>query len=258
MRNIKLIISYDGTNFLGWQKTASGPSIEQALEDAIYMIVKKRPSLQAASRTDAGVHARGQVVNFILDKEDIDLSRLQRSLNGVLSQEIRVIKIYEEDQAFHPTIDNEGKNYRYYLCMGPCQIPFFRDHSWHFPYALDLKLMREAADLLTGYKDFACFCNERADYTRSTFCRIDEIKIEELGNYRLCISIKGSRFLYKMVRNMVGTLAYIGSGKIELRALEKILQSKIRSSAGMTAPAHGLELTEVYYPKQSASSHGFK
>ena len=247
-----MIITYDGTNYLGWQKTSYGPSIEQALEDSLYQILRKRPSLQAASRTDAGVHARGQVVNFLLEDLSIDLNKLHRSLNGVLPKDIRVIEIDQEEELFHPTIDNEGKMYRYYICTSPYQLPFYKDYSWHFPYALDIEVMKKAADLLIGHKDFASFCNERSQYTRSTFCRIDQILIEKIGSDRLCISIKGSRFLYKMVRNMVGTLTYIGSQKIELEALEKILQTKTRASAGITAPAHGLELKEVYYPKKNS------
>jgi len=248
MRNIKLIITYDGSSYLGWQKTNAGPSIEESLETALFQVLQQPVVLQAASRTDAGVHALGQVVNFKLQNDEIDLKRLVKSVNSLLGKKISILSIEEVEESFHPTLDNEGKEYLYTICNGPTQLPFHRNTSWHFPYKLDLELMRKAAELIEGYKDFSAFCNERSQFTRDPFCLIEKISIHPLDEMRLCISIKGSRFLYKMARNIVGTLAYIGSGKIPLSDVQKILESGKRINAGVTAPAHGLMLSQVFYP----------
>ena len=248
MRNIKLIISYDGSKYLGWQKTPIGPTIEGSLQKALHQILQEPIVLQAASRTDAGVHARQQVVNFLLLNDNIDLKKLQRGLNGLLGKQISILLMEEAPIDFHPTLDNEGKQYLYYICNSPHQSPFHKDYSWHYPPKIDLKQMEEAAVLFEGTKDFSTFCNMRATYTGSTLCHIEKITITSLENQRLCVSIKGTRFLYKMVRNIVGTLAYTGSGKIPLSAIPKIIEQGQRPEAGMTAPAHCLFLNEIFYP----------
>ncbi|MEI8328911.1 MAG: tRNA pseudouridine(38-40) synthase TruA [Chlamydiia bacterium] len=247
MRNIKLIISYKGTHFLGWQKTPYGPSIEGALEKALEPLLHTKPRLQAASRTDAGVHAKGQVVNFILNNPLIDLHKLHKGLNALLPQEISVLSLEEVESSFHPTIDNIGKEYRYFICHNSYQIPFYKDFSWHFPYRIDLTAMQGAAIQLEGHKNFAVFCNARAMFTRTTTCTIERIEIDRLDQQRICITLRGDRFLYKMVRNIVGTLAYIGAAKIPLSSLESILQGQKRMAAGITAPAHGLVLQNIFF-----------
>ena len=160
MSNIRLTLSYLGTLYLGWQKTRMGPSIEEALEKALSQILQESISLQAASRTDAGVHAEGQVVNFFTKQEKLDLKRLQKSLNGLLPKEISVIDISFAPDPFHPTLDVLGKEYHYHLCCSTVQLPFYRHVSWHFPYLLDLQKMQDAAQLLVGKHDFSAFCNE--------------------------------------------------------------------------------------------------
>lgn len=248
MKNIKLTISYLGTPFLGWQKTKMGPSIEEALEKAIAQILREEVQLQAASRTDAGVHAEGQVVNFLTAREIPDLRKLQRSLNGVLPKEISVLAIEEMEADFHPTLDNCGKEYHYFICNGQVQLPFHRHISWHFPYPLDLTLMNLAAHELTGTHDFSAFCNENALSARDGVCTIDKVEVISLPDDRLRISVRGHNFLYKMVRNLVGTLVYVGCGKIALADIKSILTSGDRTKAGVTAPAHGLFLKEVLFP----------
>jgi tRNA pseudouridine38-40 synthase len=250
MKNIKITLSYEGTAYLGWQKTPYGPSIEQALQDALETILRHKVLLQAASRTDAGVHANGQVANFKTATCIDDFKKFLRSLNGLLPNDISVLNAEHVMESFHPTIDNEGKEYHYTICNTPYQLPFHRLFSWHFPNPLDVELMRQAATLLEGYKDFSSFCNEKTSYTRSTYCKIHKIIIHQIDHHRYQIKITGTRFLYKMVRNIVGTLAYIGSGKIPLSAMEKIVNSKHRASAGITAPAHGLALYQVFYPEK--------
>jgi tRNA pseudouridine38-40 synthase len=240
--NIKLIIAYEGTHYLGWQKTAMGPSIEEELEKVLAQILRHPVDLQAASRTDAGVHAEGQVVNFFTEVE-IPLERLQKSLNGLLPKDISVLKIELADESFHPTLDSRGKEYHYSICLRSTQLPFHRNFSWHFSYPINLEEMRKAAQHLKGRHDFSAFTNERQeDNVREIF----DILIEPSAD-RLKIRVSGNNFLYKMVRNIVGTLLYIGCGKLSSEELPAILASRDRTRAGVTAPALGLILKEVYY-----------
>lgn len=247
MRNILLILSYLGTPFAGWQKTKTAASIEEALENALKRILKLPPSqLQAASRTDAGVHASAQVVNFFTESS-IDLSLLKRALNGTLPREISVLHTKEMPLEFHATLDAQKKEYRYYICNTPVQLPFHRHTSWHIPRALDLDALNSAAPHLLGTHDFSAFCNERKLYERNPICHLEEISLSVLPSNRLCLSVTGNHFLYKMMRNIVGTLVYVGKGKLSEQEMLPILQSKQRTRAGMTAPAHGLCLHRIYY-----------
>ncbi len=246
MRNIRLLLSYLGTGFAGWQKTPMGPSIEAALEEALCALLKERPALQAASRTDAGVHARGQVVNF-LTEHPIPLNLLQRALNGLLPKEIAVTDLQEMPLDFHPTLQAKSKEYHYLLCTGAAQLPFYRHTSWHFPYKLDLDAMRRGATMLLGDHDYSSFCNERSLWDRSPICHLSSIAIDPLPHQRLALRIIGDHFLYKMMRNLAGTLAYVGCGKLQVADLPSVLSSKDRTRAGITAPAHGLILQQVFY-----------
>lgn len=244
--NVKLVISYFGKPFVGWQKTPMGPSIEGSLEAALEKVLQHPVQLQAASRTDAGVHAEGQVVNFKTEKS-LCLQTLKRSLNQMLPREISVVSMEECAKDFHPTLNCLKKEYWYHLCKGSLQLPFHRHTSWHFPYALDLAKMKQGAKLLLGRHDFSSFCNERNLWDRSPICRVETIELVSLENNRLKISIVGDHFLYRMARNLVGTLAYVGCGKISFDQLPNILAKKDRTTAGMTAPAHGLLLKRVFY-----------
>lgn len=244
--NIKLILAYFGLPFMGWQKTPMGPSIEESLETALQKILQHPVQLQAASRTDAGVHAKGQVVNFSTDKE-LDLKNLLRSLNRMLPKEISVVEAEACPDNFHPTLDTTKKEYHYLICHGPHQLPFHRHTSWHFPYSLNLDRMQKAARLLLGTHDFSAFCNERKLWDRDPVCTLESIAIHPLETNRLAIAIIGDHFLYKMMRNLAGTLAYAGCGKIDPEQIRAILAGKDRTQAGVTAPAHGLILHRVFY-----------
>lgn len=245
--NIKLLVAYDGTNYLGWQKTRMGPSIEGSLQQTLERILQQPILLQAASRTDAGVHAEGQIVNFIPNKK-VDIGKLQHSLNSLLPSDIVVLKISEEREAFHPTLDAVEKEYRYMLCNGPAQLPQKRFYSWHYPGHLDIPLMREAAKALVGCYDFAAFCNVKKNaHYENTIRQVKSIEIEELPENSVRFVIRGANFLYKMVRNIVGTLVYVGCGKLSPDAIPAIIKGLDRTQAGMTAPAHGLFLYRVFY-----------
>lgn len=248
MHNIKLKIAYDGTEYLGWQKTREGPSIEATLEKIISQILQEPVYLQAASRTDAGVHAHGQIVNFLATKQQIDLKRLQISLNQLLPKDIVVLETENAAPHFHPTLDAIGKEYRYSLCMGSYQFPEHRLYSWHCYLPINLDFIREAISYFLGEKDFAAFCNvQKNRHYDSTIRRLNEITITEVEDNRLLFTIKGDHFLYKMVRNIVGTLVYVGQEKLPVSAIKEIISGKQRPDAGVTAPAHGLTLHTVFY-----------
>jgi tRNA pseudouridine38-40 synthase len=245
MYNIKLIIAYFGASFMGWQKTEMGPSVEETLEKTLSKILQHKVTLQAASRTDAGVHAEGQTVNFFMEKP-FDLGRLKFILNCLLP-EIAVISIEEMPLPFHPTLDSVKKEYWYHICNTQVQLPFHRETSWHFPYPLNIEAMRQAAEELQGTHDFSAFCNERKIWDRDPLCHLEKVEVFPLEGNRFRIAMTGNHFLYKMARNLSGTLAYIGCGKLEEGAISRILEGKDRTRAGMTAPARGLTLKHVYY-----------
>jgi len=246
--NIKLIVAYDGTSYKGWQKTGMGPSIENELQVALERILQNPVKLQAASRTDAGVHAHGQVVNFLTEKEGIDLGKLCIGLNSLLPKDIVVFRADLVADSFHPTLDAKRKEYHYFLCHGHAQMPHHRLYSWHYPHFLDVSLMRQAAGILCGKHDFSSFCNFKKNAAYSHYERIvDRIEIVQIEENRLRFSITGSNFLYKMVRNLVGTIVYVGRGKIKLEEVSGVLQAQDRTQAGVTTPAHGLFLHSVVY-----------
>lgn len=247
-RSIKLVCAYLGTPFFGWQETQEGPSIEQTLRQTLEQILRHPVVLQAASRTDRGVHAEGQVIQFQTTRLDWPPERLRYALQGMLAPHIAIRTIEEVPHTFHPTLDAISKEYRYYLCLNQVQLPFFRETSWHVPSPLNLDAMRAAMPLLIGQHDFRCFCNQRktlryTDYTRTLL----KLCARELPLNRLCIEIQGDHFLYKMARNIVGTLVQIGTGAFPLEGLKEKLLMKDRTAMGMTAPAHGLFLHAVNY-----------
>ena len=202
--NIKLTVAYDGGNYLGWQKTTMGPSIEETLQQVLEKILQEQIILQAASRTDAGVHAKGQIVNFLTQKNP-SLKRLKISLNCLLPKDIAVMDVEMADIDFHPTLDCRSKEYHYSVCYGTAQLPQHRFYSWHYPHALDISAMRAAALLLTGEHDYAAFCNFKKNHAYAHYVRqVELIDIIELPEELLCIRVRGNNFLYKMVRNLVG------------------------------------------------------
>lgn len=243
-QNIKGILSYDGTQYFGWQKTKMGPSIEEILQNVLERILQHPIKIQAASRTDRGVHAIGQVINFFTNKSFVDLPKLLKGIRGLLPKDISMHTLEFVGENFHPTIDNTGKEYHYFICNTDVQIPFYQKFSWHVPSPLHIGAMRKGAKMLIGTHDFSTFSNMR---TKNPIRTVENILIEELTENRILISIKGKSFLYKMVRNIVGTLIYISCGKIPLDQLQEIFMSKKRELAGVTAPAHALYLKEVFY-----------
>lgn len=255
IKNLKLTLAYDGTAYLGWQKTAMGPSIEETLQRAIEQIAQHPIALQAASRTDAGVHANGQVVNFLTPKSFTSLPKLLVSLNQLLPKNIAVRTIEWAPLSFHPTLDAKGKEYHYHVCLGPFQLPQHRLYSWHFPYSFSFDRISQALPLLIGEYDCSAFCNQRKGMTYPHFIRrITAFEWRQLEEGRLSFFIRGTHFVYKMVRNLVGTVMAVGRGHMSLEELKQAIALKQRTLAGMTAPAHGLTLHRVFYHEEEAIS----
>jgi tRNA pseudouridine38-40 synthase len=246
MPTLKCTIAYDGSKYLGWQKTKEGPSIEESLETAFAVLLKQRPKIEAASRTDAGVHARGQVVHFSTHLL-VDTQALKRKVNGLLPHDISVYEITVERESFHATFDAKKKEYSYEICFGPIQLPFYAKTSWHLPYLLDISSIRQAAQMLEGHRDFSAFCNARSLWDRSPICYLENITIFPLEKNRVRFLFLGDHFLYKMARNLAGTLAYCGAGKYYLSDLPKMIDHFDRTCTGPTAPAHALCLERVLY-----------
>lgn len=247
-QSIALQVAYQGTNYYGWQKTAEGPSIEEELEKAIFQIFHFKPLLQAASRTDRGVHASGQMVQFVIDRE-VDHKRLLLGLNALLPKDIRIAKVISCDESFHPTLHALGKEYRYHLTLGSTAHPLYQHMSWHVPKFHLSSDVLQAIPLLTGTRDFKAFCNYRKDLNYETTIRtLQSINLFEEGPL-LTFSLIGDHFLYKMARNIVGLLVQIGEGKFPLDEVPNLFIHRDRTLSGMTAPAHGLILHQVFYEK---------
>lgn len=243
--NIVLTLSYDGTAYFGFQVAKSFATVEASLQEVLEKILQKKVSLQAASRTDAGVHAEEQIVNFFLDSPR-NLEQFHKSINQLLPKDIRVAKIHLAKDDFHPSLDAIGKEYHYRLTTASVQFPFDRLFAWHYSFPLDLKMMEQAAEFFIGKHDFKAFENISASKSKETTCTLHRISIiKKEGEIRF--EIQGDRFLYKMVRNLVGTLVHVGVGKLSLKQAKELITSKDRTLGGMTAPAHGLLLKRVFY-----------
>lgn len=241
--SIKCEIAYAGTHYYGFQKTSMGPTIEEELEKALSQILQHPITIQAASRTDRGVHAEGQVIQFTTSKTP-NLHTFYASLRSLLPPDIVPLKLELVSPTFHPSLDSLGKEYHYFLCENEAQLPQNRDYSWHVHTPLNIADMQKASRLLIGTHDFSSFTTLAYDDPIRTLKHIGIKPIEE-GRY--LISITGDNFLYKMVRNLVGTLVHIGQGKIPLSNLPHILKSQDRRLAGVTAPPHGLFLKRVFH-----------
>lgn len=250
MPSIKMIIAYDGTPYFGWQKTKDGPSIEEELAKVLEIIFQHPILLDAASRTDAGVHAKAQVVKFKTEKEIDNLQKLLISLNQLLPSTIAVKDLSFSTEAFHPTLDATDKIYEYLVTTTPFLCPFKRNTHWHIPKKLDYEMMQKASRYFFGIHDFQSFTNDREPPYENTHREIYDIIINDKES-DFQFLIQGNHFLYKMVRNIVGTLIYVGLGKLHADEIPAILAARSRPLAGMTAPAKGLSLLSVGYSPSS-------
>lgn len=265
MRNIKLVLEYDGANYCGWQiqkshkaaprmrsgqaKSQSRPaiSIQESIEKVLSKILQEKIRLNASGRTDAGVHALAQVANFNTNSR-IELKRLQRALNALLPDDISVIKAEDALPDFHSRFNAESKLYRYTILNRPYRSVFLKNRAYFYPYPLDLKLMQNESRVLLGKHDFSSF-RASGSSAKDSIRTIKKLKITRAGDF-IHIHIEAEGFLYNMVRNIVGTLIEIGRGKFAKGSLKKILQARNRRNAGPTVPACGLYLERVKYIKR--------
>jgi len=265
-RTLKLTIAYDGTAYAGWQRQANAQTIQATIEDEIDAIVGAHNPLNAAGRTDAGVHAAAQVASITID-HDIAPDDLLRALNARLKGgDIRIRAIEETFDGFDARIYAKQKTYRYAIWNGAIPSPFFRHVVWHVPFALDLNRMGEASRALLGEHDFAAFQGRGSDVltTTRTVLAAELVEMNVHTDLPLAVSpmdplaphqdgrllrfeITGTGFLRHMVRIIVGTLVDIGRGQIEAAEMARIIESRDRRRAGHTAPPHGLMLWKVTY-----------
>lgn len=243
MRNLKLTIQYDGTKYCGWQKQPNSSSIQGTIEYAIYEITKEKVNIIGSGRTDAGVHALGQVANFKINS-NIPAARIPDALNAKLPKDISIIDCQEVSDDFHSRYSATGKIYRYLIYNKPYRSPLYKDISYHVRYDLDIQKMRVEAQSLLGTHEFKGFMSSGSS-VKDTVRTIHNISIEESGDL-IVLEVEGNGFLYNMVRILVGTLVDIGRGRID-KPLEEIIASQDRGEAGHTAPAHGLFLKKVHY-----------
>lgn len=245
MRHIRLVVEYDGTNLSGWQRQPNGATVQQHLEEALAKLLTHEVRIAGASRTDAGVHARGQVACFHTERT-IPLHGIRRGLNSMLPASIAVRVVDEVADDFHPRFSATGKHYRYTIYRAAERSPRWRDRAWHHPEVLDVGAMAEAARSLIGEHDFAAF-RAAGCAAKTTVRRIDAIDIHEPGEDLVVIDVRGNAFLRNMVRIVVGTLAEVGRAYRERTQVAEILASKDRTRAGITAPPQGLELVEIRF-----------
>jgi tRNA pseudouridine38-40 synthase len=249
-----MTLAYDGTGYGGWQVQPNSTSIQFLVQEALATALKTPTGLTGSGRTDAGVHALGQVAHFVTEKEIIS-SKLQYSLNALLPPSIRILSLEQTTEDFHARYSAICKIYHYHLHLDRVLDPFKRLYSLHVYHKVSLELLKDAIPYFLGTKDFSAFTNEAhlgsaAKDPIRTLKRIDIV--EEPGGIRLEFEADG--FLYKMVRNITGTLLDICAGHIELSDIESIFASKNRQKAGKTAAAHGLFLVKALYKEDLASS----
>jgi tRNA pseudouridine38-40 synthase len=255
MRKIKLLIEYDGTAYHGWQRQNEETTIQGIVEDSVWRITGTPSSVLGASRTDAGVHALGQVAVFRTESR-LDAGTIKKALNAVLPQDIRVIEAVEVDDSFHPGDAAVKKSYFYIIANERVSSAFLFRYAWTVPQELDLNAMAEASETFIGRRDFAAFMGAGSD-VRGTVRKIYSLSIERLDRvYFMTGCLKGdfikiraeaNGFLRHMVRNIVGTLVETGRGRIPADRMTEILQSRDRRLAGQTAPAKGLFLERIVY-----------
>lgn len=243
-RNIKLTLEYDGTTYAGWQYQKNAITVQQVVEQTIERLTGRHSTAIAAGRTDSGVHALGQVVNFKTES-GIPVDRWPYAMNTLLPADIRVKGAQDVPLSFHARFDAKGKLYRYIIWNAPHSSALLRNLSLHVAKPLDVDAMRSATQCLVGRHDFSSF-QASGSAVRDTVRTIWDTSIQT-NNKMIIISVSGDGFLYNMVRIMVGTLIDVGIGKLTACDVELILEARDRKKAGKTAGSHGLYLVEVYY-----------
>lgn len=248
---VLLTVSYDGTNYAGWQLQENAVAVQQRLEEALEKLIRSPIRVTGASRTDAGVHALGQRVHFDTLSR-IPADKYPFALNTCLPPDIRVVEGKEVPGDFHARFDAKGKRYTYRIHNAPHASALYRNTTAHVPYKLDVPLMQKCLPDLLGTHDFAAF-QASGGTAKTTVRTISDIRLVQDGE-RLTLTVFGNAFLYNMVRIIAGTMLDIGMGRAPADAFRTALETGDRLALGITAPACGLELTRVYYADELAQA----
>jgi tRNA pseudouridine38-40 synthase len=243
-----MTLSYDGSGFRGWARNSGQRTVEGVLSDALARVLGDSPRLSVAGRTDAGVHARGQVASFVAE-DDVDLEGLQKSLNGMFAPEIVADEVRRAPEGFNARFSATAREYRYRIDTRAWPDPFEARFVWHRPGALAVSLMRQASRTLIGEHDFASFC--RRPQSGGTVRRLERLSIARVGD-RIEISARANAFLHQMVRTLVGTLVAVGDGRLDAGTVHEILVVRDRGRTPPMAPAHGLTLERVAYGRRAS------
>jgi len=253
LRNLKLTLAYDGADLCGYELQPGKRTVRGEIEKALFLVLKKKVSIVSSSRTDAGVHALQNVINFKTSQK-IPVDRISPALNSLLPEDIRVLKAEEKGESFNSRFEAKSKEYEYLIYNGEILPPSLRAFVWQVKPKLNVAAMQKAAKQLVGQNDFSSFCAARSDdkdfvrtiysfsIRHSAFGIWDGQKIKIIR-----LKVKGGGFLYKMVRNIAGTLVEVGLGRFTPENVKTILAAQNRRQAGKTAPAHGLCLLRVNY-----------
>ena len=245
MRTLKLTLAYDGTRFVGWQRQAEGESIQGVLEEALARFEGGPVTVHGAGRTDAGVHALGQVASVRVTCTH-DIATLTRALNAQLPEDVRVLSVEDAEPEFHARFSARSKTYRYMIRTAPIVMPFERAYVWHLAERLNLAAMGDAASMVTGTHDFAAFQSVGTE-TPGSVRTILRSEVREIEPSLLAYEVTGEGFLRYMVRALTGTLVEIGRGWRAPDSMRDLLAGGRRADAGATAPPHGLFLVAVDY-----------
>ena len=245
MRNVKIILEYDGTLYHGWQRQPNGITIQQTLEEVIQRITQEKVVLLGSGRTDAGVHALNQVANF-RTSSSIECYNLMRGINSLLPSDIVVKELSAVDDRFHARYSAKSKVYYYQICNRPVRPALLKTYSWHVYDNLDQHLMEEALWFLTGTRDFSSFCGANDDVSNH-IRTVMAVDIKKKNDDMFIVTIEADGFLRHMVRNIIGTLIDVGKRKLSLSGFTEIIEALDRKKAGITAPPQGLFLKEVRY-----------
>jgi tRNA pseudouridine38-40 synthase len=244
-RNLRLLLEYDGTRYHGWQRQKNALTVQEVLEAALARLTGQALKVIGSGRTDAGVHALGQVANF-QTTSPLPLKAFVHGLNSLLPPDLAVLKVEEAPPGFHARKSALAKTYEYRILNRPIRSPLHQHHVWWLPYALNLEAMRQAAVALVGEHDFAAF-QASGSSVKNTGRRVEAATWHSRPGGWLCFTITADGFLRGMVRSLVGTLVEIGRGKRSPGDLAALLQSGDRRRVGPTAPPQGLYLVEVRY-----------
>ena len=242
--NIKLTVEYDGTRYHGWQIQANGETVQAVLERAVSIFLGKSTRITGSGRTDAGVHALGQVANFFSD-QDLDLRKMRRGLNALTPEDVNIKEVEIVADTFDARRDGRSRIYEYHILNRPTLSPFYLNRAWHVHEPLALEAMREAVHCLEGEHDFSSFRAAGCDALHPVR-KVYRTVLEERGEI-LVYTIEATAFLRHMVRNIVGTLVEVGRGMRSSQSFAELLEARDRTQAGPTAPPHGLYLVEVKY-----------